>query len=60
MPSGAMASRLPRKQVHHIERRLQAAHDDHAGRQFADDVVIGCGRAAYKNAKARLDAELLR
>ena len=50
---------IGRKQVHHVEWRFQAACDGHAGRQSADDIAVGIGRAAYKNAKARLDAELL-
>jgi hypothetical protein len=31
----------------------------HVGRQFTDNVAIGRRRALDKNAKARLDAELL-
>jgi hypothetical protein len=27
--------------MHHVERGFQAAHDDHAGGEFADDIVIG-------------------
>src|SRR5579871_1575801 len=48
------------KQMHHVERRPQAWDDLRAVGKVADDFTIGFGRAADKNAKARLDAELLR
>jgi hypothetical protein len=45
--------------MHHVERRPQAGDDRHVGGQLADDIAIGAPQAWRKNAKARLDAELL-
>src|SRR5664280_413708 len=45
--------------MHHVERRLEPLCDRHVGRQFTDNIAIGRRRALDKNAKARLDAELL-
>src|ERR1700756_3742820 len=52
--------RFGRKQMDHVERRRQARRNARAGRYPADDLAMGRRRAADKNAKARLDAELLR
>jgi hypothetical protein len=70
MPSAAIASRQRpswpaspanpgREQMHHVERGRWLRHDPHAGRQRADHLGIVDGQASRKNAKARLDAELL-
>src|SRR5262249_32041585 len=53
------ACRPGRKQVDHVERRAETRGKACAIRQVADDVGIGFGSVADKNAKARLDAELL-
>ena len=45
--------------MHHIERCLDPLRDRHIGRQWTYDIAIGRRRALDKNAKARLDAELL-
>jgi hypothetical protein len=46
--------------MHQVERRLQPGRNRHIGRQLADDVAVSGRRTGRKNAKARLDAELLR
>jgi hypothetical protein len=44
----------------HVEWRLWPCEELCAFRQFANDPAIFRGRAIRKNAKARLEAELLR
>jgi hypothetical protein len=46
--------------MRHVERRGRARKNLRAVGQVADDIDVGFGRVARKNAKARLDAELLR
>jgi hypothetical protein len=45
--------------MHHVERSLRSFRDRHAVGQLTDDIAIGAGKTCRKNAKARLDAELL-
>src|SRR5262249_42206413 len=47
------------KEMHKVKRSLQMRCDDDSGRQVADNLAIVFRKAVRKNAKARLDAELL-
>src|ERR1700760_3431052 len=57
---GGKSLRFSREQMHHFERRGATCGEARALGPLADDLAIICRCAVHKNAKARLEAELLR